>query len=364
LELEVIFVEHHHTETKEKSDHETPDLSKLWQFAGHGMRASDFNAAMVHFYRGEISRANLWRNRLDTTTNWAVVTTGAALTFTFGNADNPAALIIINTLLVLLFLLIEARRYRYYELWAYRVRLMETNYYSGLLAPPFLPDSDWAEKLTESLNKPSFPISLSEAFGRRYRRNYAFMFFILAIGWVLKVLIHPFPANSVDQFLQNAAVGPIPGGLMILLGVAVQGTLLAIGMATTPLRKSQGEVFGGSTEPYERFLSQLRQVTWESLEIDLPLRLPIHLREQLVFIISDDSATISQQVMKEVHRGLTRLEGTGMFTGQPHQILMCVCNERQARDIKRIVKKIDEKAFVIVTDVRDVRGGGFRPLEA
>jgi hypothetical protein len=265
---------------------------------------------------------------------------------------------------VLLFLLIEARRYRYYELWSYRVRLMETNYYAGLLAPPFLPHSDWAEKLTESLNKPSFPISLSEAFGRRYRRNYAFMFFILAIGWVLKVLMHPTPANSVDDFLQNAAVGPVPGWLMVLLGVAVQGTLLAIGTATTTLRKSQGEVFGGSTEPFQRFLRQLRHVTWETLEIDLPIRLPLHIREQLMFIISDDSMSISQQVMKEVKRGLTRLEGTGMFTGQPHQVLMCVCNERQAREVKRIVKQIDEKAFVIVTDVRDVRGGGFRPLEA
>src|SRR5437588_10372767 len=36
----------------------------------------EFNTAMAHFYRGEITRANTWRNRLDTTTNWAVLTTG------------------------------------------------------------------------------------------------------------------------------------------------------------------------------------------------------------------------------------------------------------------------------------------------
>jgi len=347
-------------------NNETPDLEGLWQFAGHGMRPSDFNTAMVHFYRGEISRANFWRSRLDTTTNWAVVATGAALTFAFSDITHTHVLIIVNTLLVLLFLLIEARRYRYYELWSYRVRLMETSYYSGFLSPPFHPKADWAEKLTESLNKPSFPISLSEAFGRRYRRNYAFIFFILSIGWILKVAIHPEPVNSLDQLLANAAVGLVPGWLMILFGAAVQGTLATIGLATTVLRQSHGEVFAGAgPSTLQRFGRRMRQVTWESLEIDLPaLRLPIHLREQLVFIVSDDSMAISQQVMKEVHRGLTRLEGTGMFTGQPHQILMCVCNERQARDIKRIVKQIDEKAFVIITDVRDVRGGGFRPLEA
>ena len=41
------------------------------------MSSAEFNTAMVHFYRGEIQRANVWRNRLDTTTNWAVLTAGA-----------------------------------------------------------------------------------------------------------------------------------------------------------------------------------------------------------------------------------------------------------------------------------------------
>jgi uncharacterized membrane protein len=353
-------------ESHQVENNEVPDLTNLWKFAGHGMRASDFNTAMIHFYRGEISRANFWRSRLDTTTNWAVVTTGATLSFAFSDFTHPHVLIIVNTLLVLLFLLIEARRYRYYELWSYRVRLMETNYYSSFLSPPFQPQAEWAEKLTESLHKPTFPISLGEAFGRRYRRNYAFIFFILAIGWLLKIAIHPEPVSGIEQFLERAAVGLVPGWFILLVGVIVQGLLFAIGIATTSLRQSHGEVFAGAgSGTLERFARRMRQVTWEALEIDLPaLRLPFHLREQLMIIISDDSMAISQKVMQEVHRGLTRLEGTGMFTGQPHQVLMCVCNERQARDVKRIINQIDKKAFVIITDVRDVRGGGFRPLEA
>ena len=43
------------------------------------MSPSEFNTAMIHFYRGEIQRSNTWRNRLDTTTNWAVLTAGATL---------------------------------------------------------------------------------------------------------------------------------------------------------------------------------------------------------------------------------------------------------------------------------------------
>ena len=84
----------------------------VWTFRGYQMRPAEFNTAMVHFYRGEIQRANTWRNRLDTTTNWAVVATGAAISFALSNPANHYGVIILNTLLVTLFLWIEARRYR------------------------------------------------------------------------------------------------------------------------------------------------------------------------------------------------------------------------------------------------------------
>src|SRR6185369_13709295 len=49
------------------------------------MTPAEFNAAMIHFYRGEVQRSNTWRNRLDTTTNWAVLTAGATLSFVFSS---------------------------------------------------------------------------------------------------------------------------------------------------------------------------------------------------------------------------------------------------------------------------------------
>ncbi|HKC65166.1 MAG TPA: DUF2270 domain-containing protein, partial [Pyrinomonadaceae bacterium] len=77
--------------------------------------AAEFNTAMVHFYRGEVQRSNTWRNRLDTTTNWAVITAGATLSFAFSSTTNPHFVIPINSILVAFFLFMEARRYRYYE---------------------------------------------------------------------------------------------------------------------------------------------------------------------------------------------------------------------------------------------------------
>jgi uncharacterized membrane protein len=68
---------------------------------------------MVHLYRGEVSRANTWRTRLDGTTNWAVLTTGGTLSFAFSSPSSPHIMILLNSLLIGFFLLIEAHRYRY-----------------------------------------------------------------------------------------------------------------------------------------------------------------------------------------------------------------------------------------------------------
>src|ERR1041385_8050769 len=68
------------------------------------MSAAEFNTAMIHFYRGEVQRSNTWRNRLDTTTNWAVITAGATLSFVFSSPNNPHFVIPINSILVAIFL--------------------------------------------------------------------------------------------------------------------------------------------------------------------------------------------------------------------------------------------------------------------
>lgn len=343
------------------------NIEQVWEIAGQELRPSDFNTAMVHFYRGELTRSNTWRNRLDATTNWAVVTTGAALSFAFSGRDNPAVVIIVDTILVLLFLLIEARRYRYYELWTSRVRLMETDYFAQLLVPPFHPRANWAEKVAESLQHPSFTISLGEAFGRRYRRNYAPIFLILALGWVFKIALHPEMTNDWGVMLERASVGPIPGWLMVGVGIIFHIALIIVGLITVGWRESQGEVFDQQSSNWiHRIARLLQRATWEALEVDLPslpLRRMNDRRPELVFIISDRAQEIGHRVMEKTKRGLTEMEGKGMYTGQPHSILMCACNAAQAQQIKHIVHDVDPAGFVVITDARDIRGRGFQPLE-
>jgi len=176
----------------------------VWTYRGYKLKTSEFVTAMVHFFRAEVTRANVWRQRLDTTTNWAVVATGATLSIAFSQPNIHHGIIILNTMLVTLFLYIEARRYRYYELWSYRVRLMETDFFAAMLVPPFHPSPDWAESLAENLLSPSFPVSMWEAFGRRLRRNYLWIFLILGIAWVAKYWLFPAPPADLQEFISHS----------------------------------------------------------------------------------------------------------------------------------------------------------------
>ena len=327
--------------------------------------SSDFNTTLAHLYRGEVSRANAWRSRLDATSNWAVVTTGAILTFAFGAADNSPAVILIVTWLVLLFLFIEARRYRYYELWSYRVRLLEMNHIAPQLSAGAVPRPGWSERLVESLNHPAFPVTLLEALGRRYRRNYAPLFVILAASWLIKVAIHPDAVATWAEFLQRAGIGPVHGAWILTAGFVFNALLVALGVFTVGLKASEGEVLGPSATGLKRIAAQLAAATREALDIDLGAFRP-HWpagRKHLVFIISDKIQDISPLVLRELDRGVTLLKGTGMFTGREHGILMCVVRGRQVDRLKEIVYRNDRHAFVVVTGVQDVRGEGFRPLD-
>jgi uncharacterized membrane protein len=218
----------------------------VWRFRGYDMRPAEFNAAMTHFYRGEIQRSTTWRIRLDTTTNWAVVTTGAGISFALADPGHHHSVIVLNLLLVTLFLWIEARRYRYYELWTYRVRLLETDYLAAMLVPPFAPRPGWAEDLAASLLTPRFPISMWEAVGRRFRRNYMWLVAVLDIAWAIKSLVHPTPTVIWSDFVDRFGIPPLSGHVMLVIAAAYNAILLGVGFATAGLTEATGEILPNS----------------------------------------------------------------------------------------------------------------------
>jgi uncharacterized membrane protein len=189
--------------------------------------------AIAHLYRGEVYRSTIWRSRLDQTTNWAVVTTGLAISLTCsGPYASPLPLILVG-LLVAVFLMLESRRYRYFSVWRARCRLMETDVYGPMLRGEGVSlDGKWNVLLADDYIRPRFHISYWRAIGRRLRSNYAYILVIQAIAYYGKLAIHPIPAESWQTFVQRAAVGPLPGVFVVFAGVAFHGAWVVVAVLT------------------------------------------------------------------------------------------------------------------------------------
>jgi len=222
-------------------DRHEPD-PKSPRFEDYPLSRQEYFNVMVHFYRGEVHRSTTWRQRLDTTTNWAALTMAAMLSFTFSSAEQEHVILLLSSLIILVYLVIEARRYRYFEVYRARVRMLEEN----LLLPVITRDlespmASWRKMVAMDLDSPKFKTGMIEAVGFRLRRNYLWIFLIVLGGWIVKVLIHPKYVESWADFWDHIAVGPCPpwvvagGGLIFYLALIVltwKGRHIHAGMAT------------------------------------------------------------------------------------------------------------------------------------
>ena len=81
---------------------------------------------------------------------------------------------------------------------------------------------------------------------------------------------------------------------------------------------------------------------------------------KLIFIISDKNDVISREISEKIERGVTGLNGMGMYTKKEKLILMCAVGRQDVEKIKTLIKNIDKDAFVVVTNSREVLGYGFK----
>jgi uncharacterized membrane-anchored protein YitT (DUF2179 family) len=79
-----------------------------------------------------------------------------------------------------------------------------------------------------------------------------------------------------------------------------------------------------------------------------------------ITVITTEPQAIAQRIMAEVERGCTILPGTGAYTGEPRSVLYVVAQRGEITPIKDIIYSIDPRAFVVVSDVHEVLGEGFR----
>jgi uncharacterized membrane protein len=222
-------------------------------FEEYALTRPEYFNVMTHFYRGESHRAMVWRQRLDTTTNWAVLTTAGVLSFSFSSTEHEPVIILLSNLIILFYLLIEARRYRYFEVYRARVRMLEENFLLPIITRHLdSPMRPWRAMVATDLHKPKFKTTFFEAVAFRLRRNYLFIFSLFFGAWWLKLTMHPVHSSSWTEIYQRMAVGSIPSWIVLSVQICFFLSLIIIvGFASTIQgRGTQDEIYG--LEPKRR----------------------------------------------------------------------------------------------------------------
>ena len=205
----------------------------------------EYISAMVHFYRGEMYRSQVWRTRLDTTTNWSVVTVAGMISFAFSSPEHSPFTLLLANVLLTGFLAMEARRYRYFCVYRARVRMIEENFYLPLIRRNLVsPMNDWRERIASDLDAPKFKNTYLEALLFRLSRNYVWLYSIVAVTWVVKLFIHPTPAGSLTQIYERMGIGPIPSWAVLVSMVALVVVTTAALLSPHAKRAASDEIRG------------------------------------------------------------------------------------------------------------------------
>ena len=182
-----------------------------------------------------------------------------------------------------------------------------------------------------------------------------------------------FPALTGDRFLAC-----IFGGILVGVGTAL--SLLAKGstggsdLVSYIIRSFKPHLRTSSLIVIiDTIIVGLNVIFFKEIEIGLYSAITIYIMgkiidvifegtgfAKMVYIVSKDYQKISNKINKEIKRGTTGLHGKGMYKNEELTMLMCVASRSEIVKIIQIVKKIDKRAFVIVSNVREVIGNGFK----
>ncbi len=82
--------------------------------------------------------------------------------------------------------------------------------------------------------------------------------------------------------------------------------------------------------------------------------------EKAAFVFSKRNAEIGAAILSELGRGATAFAARGLYTGEARDVIFCVVSRRELDDLKKIVHTLDANAFVVISDVHEALGEGFK----
>lgn len=222
------------------------------------------------------------------------------------------------------------------------------------------------------INIPLFLVALAVK-GRSFGMKTLFSTFYLSIAlWYTKFLPH-LPPEITSNLLLGSIYGAILGGVGLGLVFMAFATTGGTDLAATIIQHKFRHytiaqlmfvldaliIVGGF------FSFGIEKAMYAVISVYIMAKIIDNILEgvhfsKAAFIISDHNQQIADQLLVQLDRGVTGLEGKGMFTNTEKQVLFCCVSKKQIVQLKQIVSSIDEKAFVIVADVREVLGEGFK----
>jgi uncharacterized membrane protein len=213
--------------------------------------ARDRATILIHYYRAMVGRADIWRMRMDTTTNWAIGATAAVLGFAIGNPSVPHYAVLIAPLLTICFLMLEARRLTFYHLWQQRVLRLERGLIRPALRGPHAGDSRieiddaLVHDLEDELGRTVPDMPLLKAAARRLRRIYVYLFVAQQVAWIVKLSSQPGQAHSVGEVVGRAGMAGVAGAVWLALSFVGLAGAIAIALSMGGVGRGDGP----STEP-------------------------------------------------------------------------------------------------------------------
>jgi uncharacterized membrane protein len=215
--------------------------SGIGHLGGTARDSSSFDTVVAHLFRGEMHRMTAWRQRLDTTSNWAIVLSLGMTTFALGSERTPPYVLLLGLAAAAMCMLIEARRYQHLHHSCWRLRAIERHYYGGVLRAAREAEPGWRQELAADLVSPRLRIGLLAAIRARLRRNYLMLMLFITAAWLAKVFIHPASPSSLEEFYGRLAVG----GLVPSWAVAVTAAAFVACAVVLALSSPKQELIEG-----------------------------------------------------------------------------------------------------------------------
>jgi len=184
--------------------------------------------------------------------------------------------------------------------------------------------------------------------------------------------------SHLQPLTDNPLLASIYGGMGVGLGIGIvfrgRGSTGGLSIASQILHKYTGISLGLSVAVFDGLVILLAGLVFDP-EIALYALIGLFVTSKTIdivqvglttskvlYIISDQADKLREAILYDLDRGVTLLKGSGGFTGDERKVIMAVVSQSEVSKLKLLVKSVDPRAFVILTDATEVLGEGFKPV--